>query len=70
MIPTFVMVFLVVCVSNTVSERKSLSNFEKQIEMYLTSDWIFGRDPLGWNGWEGEGTEVICLQIGKDVWEA
>ena len=36
MIPTFVMVFLVVCVSNTVSERISLSNFEKQIEMYLT----------------------------------
>ena len=25
-----------VCVSNTVSERISLSNFEKQIEMYLT----------------------------------
>ena len=36
MLPPFVTVFLVVCVSNTVSERISLSNFEKQIEMYLT----------------------------------
>ena len=37
MLPPFVMViFGGVCVSNTVSERISLSNFEKQIEMYLT----------------------------------